>query len=222
MSNSSQLLHLYCFITSSDLQRVFEVSGNQRCHLCRPLWLSHLPQSVWQPALLHGRQLQRPLQTSKTQLTGWIFGDPDSNTFNHFLTYGFPPEKNLSRTCSNVFDLSYVADVSDFCDFSPLRFLSRLRRTAVLLLAGQCCSSLRRMLVMASGFCASWCEPMPGCPLNCWPSFRASGWPVRTIRLSGLSVATWRALASAGLLIRCLCLGQTFRMSYCQAIWCFI
>lgn len=95
-----------------------------------------------------------------------------------------------------------------FCDSSPLRFLSRLRRTAVLLLAGQCFSSLRRMLVMASGFCASWCEPMPGCPLNCWPSFRASGWPARTIRLSSLSVATWRASESAGLLIRCLCLGQ--------------
>lgn len=63
----SCFVHCGCvwLLTPSDHQRVSEVSGNQRCNLCRPLRLPHFPQSIRQQTLLHGWQLQELLRTSK-------------------------------------------------------------------------------------------------------------------------------------------------------------
>lgn len=57
---------VFFLAASSDLQRMCEVFGNQRCYLRRPLQLPHLPQSVWQPPPLHGQQLQGPHQTGRS------------------------------------------------------------------------------------------------------------------------------------------------------------
>lgn len=134
----SCFVHCGCvwLLTPSDHQRVSEVSGNQRCNLCRPLRLPHFPQSIRQQTLLHGWQLQELLRTSKTNrrwtwciksyISVWMMNALTEPQFQHQQLKG----------------AGMISVVS-----SP-RFPPKIKRRTALQSSGLCCWYLRRTPVM--------------------------------------------------------------------------
>lgn len=178
----SKPVSLMISLGTSDLHRVSEEFEHQGCHEHHPLRLSCVSQSVWPATLLHGWQLQEPVQTGTMSL---ICAD-----------------SCLSEVIDQQSERSLFHHVRIGCGRCLLAFPRLLCRPwlmIALLMCSLCCSFLRGAPVTAWGSCVTWSGPVPSCPLSCSPLSRVSLLPVKSRRWIVLSAATWRPLESAGL-----------------------